>query len=116
MDHRQSEWLPTTHKCLKEKENRKDRKVNRKNFFSLIPMYLKTKKRKAGLNLCFGCLSGQIGKNRLLGVVGRDVGFGCPNQDRPDEIGTVPTRSGPLASMDFTKTFFKFFFSQNMYD
>ena len=72
-------------------------------------MYLKTKKRKAGLNLCFGCLSGQIGKNRILGVVGRDVGFGCPNQDRPDEIGTV-------GKYGFHKNILQVFFSQNMYD
>ena len=50
---------------------------------------LKTRKLKSGLKSRFGCLSGQVGINRLFVVVGRDVGFGSPNRDRPDEIGTV---------------------------
>ena len=61
--------------------------MKRKELFLGISTGLKTRKRKSGSKN--GCLSGPIGKNRLFEVVGRDVGFGSPNRDRPDEIGTV---------------------------
>ena len=49
--------------------------------------------KKRVWNRVFGCWSGQIGTNRLFWVVGRDVGFSV------SKSGTVPTRSGRLASM-----------------
>ena len=60
-----------------------------KNFFSESWRVSRRGSEKAGLKSRFGCLSGQIRKNQNFEVLGRDVGFGSPNRDRPDEIGTV---------------------------
>ena len=46
----------------------------------------KENRQKAGLKSCFWAL---VGTNRLVWVVGRDVGFRSSNRDCPDEIGTV---------------------------
>ena len=62
-----------------------------------IPTEEQRKQAKAGLKPCFGRWSGQIGTNRLFWVIGRDVGFGL-------QIGTVPARTGRLASMVVSET------------
>ena len=84
---------PRTGAWKEKKTEKAETWKERSIFFLWIPTSLKTKKRKAGLKSFFGCLSWQIGKNRLLGVVrGGTSGLGL-------QIGTVPTRSGRLASM-----------------
>ena len=49
----------------------------------------KENRQKAGLKSCFWALIGTNRDELVFWVVGRDVGFGSPNRDCPDEIGTV---------------------------
>ena len=83
--------LPCTSASKREKKRQKCEKKRtfKSCFFLWISTDLKTKERRAGLKSCFGSLLGQIGKNQLFGVIRRDIGFGSPNCDRPDEIGMV---------------------------
>ena len=75
-----------TERRRKAKRQKRERK---KHSLSLNPDGFEDEEAKSGFKVVLGSFFGTNQVKSALVVVGRDAGFGSPNRDHPDEIGTV---------------------------